>query len=207
MKTTRSTRLRTVNIDHADLNGERRPGALSRRVVIAGLGISGLCIPLRARAQQADKPNAWDILIADPRFSEAVSLFEYAGLVQYVQTNHFTAFVPTNNAFNKNPDVLPSLLRQRNRAFPDTTLAVNFVRSHALQDLHPLSEFSGRSQTLTAISGSPLTIDGRSPGVYTVTWTSIGSKTGTARIGDNPIVASNALIYPVDTVVLTEKTI
>jgi uncharacterized surface protein with fasciclin (FAS1) repeats len=181
----------------------RQPHALSRRTALACLGLSIAALPIQLRAQQSGSQNAWDILAADPQFSDAVELFKYSGLVQYVQTDSFTAFVPTNAAFAKNPEVLPSLLRGKNRAFPDTTLAVNFVRSHAIQDMHPLSEFSGRYETLTAISGNPLTVDGRTPGVYVVTWISVASKLATAHVVDKPIVATNALIYPVDTVVLT----
>jgi hypothetical protein len=36
-----------------------------------------------------------------------------------------------------------------------------------------------------------------------VTWISVASKLATAHVVDKPIVATNALIYPVDTVVLT----
>jgi hypothetical protein len=91
------------------------------------------------------------------------------------------------------------------RAFPDTTLAVNFIRSHAIVDIHPLSGFSGRTQTLTAISGNPLVIDGSRSGSYTVHWRSVQSKIATAHVIDTPLVATNALIYPVDTVVLVDQ--
>ncbi len=156
-----------------------------------------------APAQTAvSEGNAWSALQNRPEFSDAVALFEYSGLVQYVQTDRFTAFIPTNAAFDNHPGLLASLLRERTRAFPDTTSAVTFIRSHAVYDLHPLSEVSGKSTTLTSIAGNPIHIDGTSPGKYTVTWVSVQSEIATAHVVDRPIVASNALIYPVDTVVL-----
>jgi uncharacterized surface protein with fasciclin (FAS1) repeats len=158
-----------------------------------------------AENSSADQ-DAWSFLKDDPRFSDAVQLIRYAGLVQYVKTDNFTAFLPTNAAFDKYPTVMPTLLQGgHSRAFPDTSRAVEFLRSHALTDLHPLSEFSGRNVTLTAMSGNPIEIDGTQPGIYTVTWTSLQSKIATARVVDTPIVTKNAVIYPVDTVVLTEK--
>ena len=159
--------------------------------------------PVQAASTKSE--NAWTAIESDPQFSDAVALFKYAGLTQYVQTGHFTAFIPTNAAFNKNPEVLPTLMPGRGRAFPDTTAAVTFVRSHAIFDLHPLSEFAGRSEKLTAISGYPISVDGSRSGVYTVTWTSLQNKTGTAQVVDKPIVTANALIYPVDTVVLADQ--
>ena len=160
-----------------------------------------------AHARASSPPSgedAWAIIASDPQFSDAVALFKYAGLTQYVKNDRFTAFIPTNSAFDKNPEVLPELMTGRNRAFPNTSLAVNFIRSHAIFDLHPLSEFSGHTQTLTAISGNPITIDGAQPGTYTVTWVSVQSKTATAHLVDAPIATANALIYPIDTVVLTD---
>jgi uncharacterized surface protein with fasciclin (FAS1) repeats len=156
-----------------------------------------------AGAQSATSgQDAWSALESDPQFSDAVELFKYAGLVQYVQTGRFTAFIPTDQAFDDHPGVLAGLLRERTRAFPDTTVAVTFVRSHAVHDLHTLSEVSGKTTTLTSIAGNPIHIDGTSPGKYTVTWVSVQSEIATAHIVDKPIVTSNALIYPVDTVVL-----
>jgi uncharacterized surface protein with fasciclin (FAS1) repeats len=182
---------------------------LSRRTISA----CSIALVLAAAASghaRASSPtsgeDAWTVITSEPQFSDAVALLEYAGLAQYVKNDRFTAFVPTNSAFEKNPEVLPELMKGRGRAFPDTTLAVIFIRSHAIFDLHPLSQFSGRSQKLTAISGNTISIDGSQPGVYAVTWVSVQSKTATAHLAEAPITTANALIYPIDTVVLTNPT-
>jgi uncharacterized surface protein with fasciclin (FAS1) repeats len=179
---------------------------LSRRLVVGGaFAGAALLAPMKMlRARSLVSPlDAWTVIESDPRFSDAVELFKYAGLVDYVRTTNFTAFLPTNAAFDKVPDVLSKLLQGRSRPFPETTLTVDFVRAHAVYDIHPLSEFSGRNVVLRSIAGYPIQIDGTKAGHYTVRWTSISSKIGTAQLMDNPVIASNALIYPVDTVILT----
>jgi uncharacterized surface protein with fasciclin (FAS1) repeats len=181
--------------------------ALTRRTLLScstAVLLTAFFCTIARSAPPPSGTDAWTIISSDPQFSDATTLFKYAGLTQYVQNDSFTAFIPTNAAFDKNPGILSVLMPGRNKAFPDTTLTVNFIRSHAILDMHPLSEFSGRTVTLTAISGNPITIDGSQPGTYVITWVSVKSKTATARVVDAPIVTANALIYPVDNVVLTD---
>ncbi len=78
---------------------------------------------------------------------------------------------------------------------------MQLIRSHVVLDLHPLSEFAGRKATVTAVSGSAITVDGTQPGIYTVTWQGLNGATALARISDTPILASNAIIYAVDSVI------
>jgi uncharacterized surface protein with fasciclin (FAS1) repeats len=180
---------------------------ISRRGVVQSALVGGLSVMTAktAAAQYSQgTQNALTIMESDPRFSDWLQVLKFSGLVQYAQTTpKFTAFVPTNAAFDRYPDTLVDLLRGHNRAFPDTTRQVLFVRSHVILDIHPLSEFEGRTATVTSMAGSPISVDGRNSGVYTVTWASINGHTGTAHISGNPIIASNAVIYPVDSVVLS----
>jgi uncharacterized surface protein with fasciclin (FAS1) repeats len=178
---------------------------LSRRNVFKASTI-GLLASLSAKVAFADEnlsgETALDLLASDPRFSDWVQVLEFAGLTQYAESSRFTAFVPTNAAFSKYPDILDSLLKGRGRAFADNTVPVQFIRSHVVLDLHPLSEFSGRKATVTAVSGSPITVDGTQSGIYTVTWESVNGTSASARIADTPILVSNAIIYAVDNVVV-----
>jgi uncharacterized surface protein with fasciclin (FAS1) repeats len=146
--------------------------------------------------------DTWSVLVNDPNFSDVVALLKYAGLNQYVETDRFTAFFPTNAAFDSHPGVLQGLLKERTRAFPDTTAAVTFMRSHAIYDMYPLSVFTGKNTTLTSISGNQIEIDGTHPGTYTVRWVSVNSQIAIAHVVDHPIITSNAIIYPVDNVML-----
>ncbi len=177
---------------------------LSRRNMFKASAI-GLLASLPARVSFADETllgeTALSLLASDPRFSDWVQVLEFAGLTQYAETSRFTAFVPTNAAFARYPDILDTLLKGRGRAFADSTVPVQFIRSHVVLDLHPLSEFAGRKATVTAVSGSPITVDGTQAGVYEVTWQGLNGASASARIADTPILTSNAIIYAVDSVV------
>jgi uncharacterized surface protein with fasciclin (FAS1) repeats len=177
---------------------------LSRRNIFKVSAI-GLLASLPVTRAFADEnllgETALAIMASDPRFSDWVQVLEFAGLTQYAINARFTAFVPTNAAFNKYPDVLDTLLKGRGRAFADSTVPVQFIRSHVVLDLHPLSEFAGKTETVTAVSGSAITVDGSKSRIYTVTWAGLNGAPASARIAETPILASNAIIYPVDNVV------
>jgi uncharacterized surface protein with fasciclin (FAS1) repeats len=177
---------------------------LSRRTIFKA-GAMGLMASLPAKISLAADPSsetALAMMTADPRFSEWVQVLEFAGLTQYAIDSRFTAFVPTNTAFSKFPGILDTLLKGRGRAFPDSTVPVQFVRSHVVLDLHPLSEFAGKKATVTAVSGNPITVDGTQNGIFTVTWQSLNGTLASAQMTDSPLLASNAIIYPVDRVAI-----
>ena len=181
---------------------------LSRRFALqATIGAAFAAVPM-SRALSQPSPSAADalsIMNSDPRFSTWVQILQFTGLAQDAASGQkFTAFIPTNAAFQKYPTVLWNLKLARSKAFPDTTSQVVFVRSHVVLDIHPLSELNGKATTLTSIAGNPIMIDVPQPGVYDVTWVSINSQTASTRIVSAPIMASNAIIYPFDDVKLVE---
>jgi len=181
---------------------------LSRRFALqVGIGATFAAIPL-SRALSQPSPSAIDAfstMSSDPQFSDWVQILKFTGLSQYAAGDlKFTAFIPTNAAFQKYPEVLWDVQRARSRPFPDTARQAEFVRSHVVLDIHPLAELEGKATTLTSIAGNPITIDVPQPGVYDVTWTSINSWTASTRIIRAPIVASNAIIYPFDDVTLVK---
>jgi uncharacterized surface protein with fasciclin (FAS1) repeats len=172
----------------------------SRRQAIASSAVA-LCASLVTKPAFAQTdaltPDALTLMSSDLQFSDWVQILNYTGVSQYAAgADKFTAFIPTDTAFKKDPSVLQAILRIKTRAFPDTSVQVEFVRSHVIRDIHPLSEFSGKNSTLTSIAGNPIHIDGRQPGVYTVSWTSLNLRIATIRVTDGPLVASNAIIYP-----------
>ena len=177
---------------------------LSRRNIFRASAI-GVLASLPARISFADEnlsgETALSLLASDPRFSDWVQVLEFAGLTQYAETSRFTAFVPTNAAFAKYPNILNTLLKGRGRAFADSSVPIQFIRSHVVLDLHPLSEFAGRKATVTAVSGADITVDGTQTGTYRVTWQGLNGTAASAQIADTPLLASNAIIYAVDNVV------
>lgn len=165
--------------------------------------LSALTVASASAQQSQSSEDALTVMETDPRFSDWMQILKFSGLSQYAQsTPQFTAFIPTNAAFDKYPDLLTNLLAGRSRAFPETGRQVLFVRSHVILDFHPLSEFSGKTATVTSMAGNPISVDGTNPNLYTVTWSSVNGHTATAHISGSPIIASNAIIYPVDSVVL-----
>jgi uncharacterized surface protein with fasciclin (FAS1) repeats len=173
-----------------------------KALITASIGTATILLAKASSAQtSAVEPSALQILQQHPEFSDWLRTLQFAGLSQYADTKpDFTAFVTTNAAFHKYPDVLAEVLRNNNtmgRDFPDTTLQVSFIRSHIIRDLHRLSESNGKISVLTSLTGTPITIDGTVPGSYIVTWVSLDQRVATTTLADNPIVANNALIYPV----------
>jgi uncharacterized surface protein with fasciclin (FAS1) repeats len=87
---------------------------LSRRKIFKASAI-GLLASLPAKLSFADEnlsgETALAIMAADPRFSDWVQVLEFAGLTQYAINSQFTAFVPTNAAFAKYPNILDTLLK------------------------------------------------------------------------------------------------
>jgi uncharacterized surface protein with fasciclin (FAS1) repeats len=179
---------------------------VSRRQALQATLLSGLATacPKISLAQAEPQGDALSIMSSEPRFSDWVQVLRFTGLAQYAQTGpKFTSFVPTNAAFEKYPDILRDVLRPRTKAFPDTTLQVQFVRSHVILDEHPLSEFAGKKVQLTAMSGNPIDIDATQPGVYIVSWSGIPNKIATTTISGDPITATNGIIYPFSEVVIS----
>jgi len=176
---------------------------LSRRHVVqtSVAAFAASFISQKTFAQTSASEDALSLMRADPKFSDWIEILDYAGMSQYASgPDPFTAFVPTNDAFEKVPEVLAEVLRSKSRAFPETTLQVNFVRSHVIRDIHPLSDYAGKTAKLTSVAGNPITIDGTQSGVFLVSWVSL-DRIAKVRITSAPIRASNAIIYPFDDLV------
>lgn len=177
-----------------------------RRVFyIAGLG-SAACLAFKASwaDSTSSSPNALAVMNAQPEFSYWVKILNYSGLSAFAEdTPKFTAFIPTNAAVSKYPSVLNEILAgSGGKAFPDTTPQTLFVRSHIIRGLHPLSEFSDKTAVVITAAGGSLTIDGSMPGSFELMWVSVDMRVATAHVQDKPFIASNALIYPIDSVAL-----
>ena len=187
------------------------PRVPRRSALLAGFGAAAGLASLgpgslgfgRALAQPAPgQADAFTVLASDRRFSTWVSMVQQAGIAPYARgATPFTVLVPTDRVFSDLPQVRQELLPQSSEDFPDASNLIRFIRSHVLYGLHAPESFQGRRQTFQSVAGSPLTVDGTGAQI-TATWTSVGGRTGTAALGQAPLRASNALIYPVDRVEL-----
>ena len=178
--------------------------SLSRRTIVSAASLLPLAavVTPAAFAQEVNQ-DAFTEFASDGRFSDWMSLLVESGLSPYARgLARFTAFVPTNQAFAGNPGVLASLLPNGNEAFPDTTKLIRFIRAHVLAGMHPLSEFSGKEVTVNSVIGTPIEIDARNPSSIQVTWTSMEGVHASTKVSGAPIACINALIYPVDQVVV-----
>ena len=61
-----------------------------------------------------------------------------------------------------------------------------------------LSEFQGRKETLTSVSGVQLIVDGTGPQVTVTRTDPVSGRTITLVVTDQPMLAANAVIYPVN---------
>ena len=153
-------------------------------------------------------------LRADPRFSDYVGVIELAGLGRALnEARDVTVFAPTNAAFESSD---PSW---RVHAMPETGAFSNggaevirrqaVIEQSGLQGVHPVADFAGKLQDVRALNGRIFHIDGRVPGVITITTGEapmMGSTRPALRIATvqlPPITAKDGLIYPVDTILVS----
>jgi uncharacterized surface protein with fasciclin (FAS1) repeats len=153
--------------------------------------------------QNRSYEDGFSVMASDPRFSTWVALLQQSGLAPYARgIEPYTVFAPTNRAFDKAPGGRAGLLPTSSEAFPDTTFLIGFVRAHVVGGLHPLQEFRGKKVTLKSLTGTPIEVDATNPQNIAVTWSSIEGEKAHGEIQGDPILASNADIYPIDTVML-----
>ena len=154
-----------------------------------------------ARAQAGDGQNAFSIASADPRFRTFTSVVQRSGLEPSARGSlPFTVFMPTEAAFDRYPDLRASLLGPASLAFPDTHALVMFVRAHVLLGLHPTPPLGERREQILTRVGTTISIINSTP--PTISWDSSAGRTATATLSEAPIIASNALIYPIDNPIL-----
>ena len=167
---------------------------------------------MAAMTPQTAMIDAWSFFEADERFVTWARLILAGGLRDYTRApTPFTVFPPTEAAFAQFPEVVKYLLGYQSVGasnsglpFPDTSKIVKTVRSHTLAGRHPPSEMLGRV-SLKSLAGTDVIVDGsKSP--VTITWKSVvNKKTLSARITHDPIIALNAVIYPVDAIFIEES--
>lgn len=178
----------------------RRDLLLSASASAVGLA-TGSVLSNSARAQARTGRDAFTITSANPRFRTFTSVVQKSGLELSARgAQPFTVLMPTEAAFDRYPELRASLLGPVSEAFPDTQALVMFVRAHVLLGLHPTPPLRTRRERVMSRVGTTVEIINTVP--PTVSWESSGGRTGTATLSEAPIIASNALIYPIDNPIL-----
>ncbi|MBV8525620.1 MAG: fasciclin domain-containing protein [Acetobacteraceae bacterium] len=183
---------------------------MRRAVLASGISITLAGLVTRVAAQGAPQgmqnrsyEDGFTVLASDRRFSTWVEILQMSGDAPYARgVVPYTMFAPTNAAINKRPDIREMLLPTASQAFPDTTGLLNLVREHVVTGLHPLDEFKGKKVTLRSVAGTPIEVDATNPQAIAVTWQSFEGQKAHATLEGPPILANNADIYPIDTIVL-----
>jgi uncharacterized surface protein with fasciclin (FAS1) repeats len=154
-----------------------------------------------------------EVLRADPRFSDFVTVIDLSGLAYELNAaKGVTVFAPTNAAFDRSD---PGWRARTNLSSTSNGGAAYGTRQalmeqSGLMGIHPPSDFLGRAQDVRSIGGSVFHFDGLTPGVITITnghsvATGIGfpsQAVKTASVQLPPIRAVNGLIYPVDAIIV-----
>lgn len=162
---------------------------------------AGSVLSRSARAQPGISRDAFTTASANPRFRTFTSVVQKSGLEPSARgLQPFTVFMPTEAAFDRYPELRASLLGPASETFPDTHALVMFVRAHVLLGLHPTPPFGTRRGRIMSRVGTTVEIINTVP--PTISWESSGGRTGTATLSEAPIIASNALIYPIDNPIL-----
>jgi len=147
-------------------------------------------------------PNALEAMQRDGRFGRWLDLIGRTGLQRYMTGEggaavSFTLFAPTDTALAPYQNLLKDL--RLNTPFPDTFRVTQAIRSYAVSGLHPLAEFAGKTVRLHGFAGNPVQLDGRNPRSLQLV-VLVGAKKSNNTIDGTPIVASNAIVYALESV-------
>ena len=157
-----------------------------------------------------------EALRADERFSDFDEIVGFAGLTHDLDSaGEITIFAPTNAAFARSD---PSW---RVHVNPDQNATGGaaiwrrqaLVKAARIAGRHPPAEFAGKLQDVKSVGGTVFHVDGRVPGVITITTgaqqaTGMGFTAGpahTARLQLPPIQTRNGLIYPIDAIIVADR--
>lgn len=183
-------------------------GSKIRASLGAAVLAGALALPPVARAQQVEAP-LYDLLASEARFQTTTTLFNISGLVERARGPlTFTIFAPTEAAWADRSGVKGELLAymsavgrsDANDPFPDTSRIIRVIRSWTIRGVHPLSEFAGKTVTLTNLDGLPIVIDGTG-GQLSATFTStVDRQPLKVNVELPPMIATNGIIYPTDNV-------
>ena len=190
---------------------------LNRRAsLVSGLSVALVGLSNRAASAQGapqgmqmmSRPyeDGFTVMASQSQFATWVTILQLSGLAPYARgATPYTAFVPTDAAFDKHPQIRAQLLPTAGSTFPDVTLLISLVRAHVTYGLHPLDGFVGKTVELKSVSGTPIVVDGTNQNAITVTWQSVQGEKAQGTLSGQPILASNANIYPIDTVMFRQS--
>lgn len=120
-------------------------------------------------------------------------LVQLAGLVPAAQSNPVTVFAISDKAFHNMNAVWANALKSPGAMGSPHFMRIQaLVMSQAVLGIHPMSEFAGKTVTLTSVGGTPIVIDATNPNKVTVK-----AAYTTSYVSGEALSSSQAVIYPV----------
>jgi uncharacterized surface protein with fasciclin (FAS1) repeats len=159
------------------------------KFVAAGVIAAGIA----SASVSAHAQNAVTLTGSDPSLSKWAHIVQLSGLTQAAQTNTVTVFAITNKGFDQvNGVYANALMSPGAMGSPHFMRMQSLVMSQAVLGLHPMSEFEGKVVALTSVGGTPIVIDGSTPGKLTIKMVYT-----TSELSGAPLTSDQAIIYPV----------
>lgn len=146
-----------------------------------------------ASLQPAAAADAYSVMAHDGRFRTWTSMINIADLQGYARGKRpYTIFAPVETSMaNIDPELMKEIGPRAAALGADTSQMTFVVQTHVAFGKIGLSDLSGKVSTLPTVNGKTITVDAtRSPAAV-----SFAGSEGT--IAGPPIVADNAVIYPV----------
>ncbi len=153
------------------------------------------------------------VLRGDPRFTDFIDVVDFAGLShELADGRDMTVFAPTNAAFShSDPNWRAWAMPQTAKDSPNSHAArQELVEAAAIRGIHPPSDFMGKVQDVQSIGGTVFHVDGRTPGVITISSGPVAadriglaaSPRVMAQLQTPPLQAADGLIYPANGIVV-----
>ncbi|WP_300031320.1 fasciclin domain-containing protein [uncultured Roseobacter sp.] len=162
---------------------------MNRRFALKSAIAAGALAAIAACTPADTGSDIVDIAAADGNFTTLVAAVQAAGLVDTLKSpGPFTVFAPTDAAFAALPaGTVENLLKPENK---DTL--VNILTYHVVPGAVAAADVLGQRQSVEAVNGGSLHVDGRGGMV----------KVNNATVTAADIIATNGVIHVIDTVLL-----
>ncbi len=151
-----------------------------------------------------------------PEFSDFRNVVKLAGLWNSLDTSQgLTILAPTNAAFDHSDpgwrgNMLPQFSVQGGNNASTYKRQV-LIKTAEIAGVHPPSDFIGKLQDVRTVGGDILHIDGRTPGIVTITSGStpvsqfgVSPSRSSANMQMPPLQTSNGLIYSLDAITVKD---
>lgn len=146
-------------------------------------------LALSACASEPQNPTIRGVIDSNASFSTLARALTTAGVQSLDDKGPFTVFAPRNSAFDALPEgTLDTLLQPQNR-----DELTRLLQLHVVPGTYTAADLSGRTTTLTTLSGLNIIVDGFN-----------GVKVGGVNVVQPDVMASNGIVHVIDGVIIPD---